>query len=317
MSQGMAIQALAGDEVGRSVPSQLFGYDVLDLMGAGAGSRVYAVSDPATGQLYVLKHVTVRGPKDERFVTQLETEFAVGRQLAHPGLRRSIDLKVTRSLLRKPLEAALVLELFDGSPIEFVLPGTVAEIVRVFRDAAEALAALHKAGFVHCDLKPGNILMSSDGQVKLIDYGQTCRIGTVKERIQGTPDFIAPEQVKCRACTPQTDVYSLGATMYWALTRQKLPTAYTVKQGHNSFLLDAKIPAPRELKSAVPEPLSNFVMECVRTDPARRPASMADVARRLDVLHFAATRANQLIRPSVNARPDETLHGVAVAVAVA
>ena len=316
MSQGTAIQAVEGDEVSASLPSQLFGYDVLDLIGTGAGSRVYAVSEPQTGQLYVLKHVAVRGAKDERFVTQLETEHEVARHLTHPGLRRSIDLKVTRSLLRKPLEAALVLELFDGSPIEFVLPGTCAEIVRVFRDAAEALAALHKAGFVHCDLKPGNILLSTDGHVKLIDFGQACRTGTAKQRIQGTPDFMAPEQVKCRACTPQTDVYSLGAAMYWALTRQKMPTLYTVKQGHNSFLLDAKIAAPRELKSSVPEPLSNFVMECVRTDPARRPSSMADVARRLDVLRFAATRANQPIRPSANAhRPDETLRGVAVAVA--
>ena len=315
MSQGTVMQAVGDDLAPGSWPSRLFGYDVLDLMGTGAGSRVYAVSDPDTGQLYVLKHVTVRAPKDERFVTQLETEYHVGRQLAHPGLRRSIDLKVTRSLLRKPLEAALVLELFDGSPIEFVLPGTVAEIVRVFRDAANALAALHKGGFVHCDLKPGNILMSGDGRVKLIDFGQACRIGTTKQRIQGTPDFIAPEQVKCRACTPQTDVYSLGATMYWALTRQKMPTLYTVKQGHNSFLLDAKIPPPHEIKASVPEALSNFVMDCVRTDPARRPSSMADVSRRLDVLHFAATRANRSLRPSVNAGPDETLRGVAVAVA--
>ena len=315
MSQGMMSQAVESGLTHRAGPSKLFGYDVLDLMGTGAGSRVYAVSDPATGQLYVLKHVIVGGPKDERFVTQLETEYDVGRQLTHPGLRRSIDLKVTRSLLRRPVEAALVLELFDGSPIEFVLPGTVAEIVRIFRDAAEALAALHKAGFVHCDLKPGNILISGDGHVKLIDFGQACRVGTVKERIQGTPDFIAPEQVRCRACTPQTDIYCLGATMYWALTRQKMPTMFTVKPGQNSFLLDAKIAAPHELKSSVPQPLSNFVMECVRTDPARRPSSMADVARRLDVLHFAATRANQAIRPSVNARPDETLRGVAVAVA--
>lgn len=272
------------------VPSNLFGYDVVDLMGTGAGSRVYAVSQSATGQLYVLKHVVVSKPKDERYITQLETEYEVGRQLNHPGLRRSVELKIVRSLLRKPLEAALVLELFDGSPMEFVLPGTCAPIIALFMQAAEALASMHKAGFVHCDLKPGNILVSSEGTVKIIDFGQACRIGTAKERIQGTPDYIAPEQVKCAPCTVQSDIYSFGATLYWALCKKTIPTLYTAARSERSFLLDERIPPPREINSAVPESLSKLVMQCVRSDPSQRPRSMADVSRRLDVAHFAMTR---------------------------
>ena len=78
------------------------------------------------------------------------------------------------------------------------------------------------------------------GEVKVIDFGQSCRIGTVKERIQGTPDYIAPEQVARRPITSQTDVFNLGATLYWALTGQDIPTLYTVnKKGENSFLLDS------------------------------------------------------------------------------
>jgi serine/threonine-protein kinase len=269
------------------------------MLGTGAGSRVYVVSEPQTGQVYALKHVTVRGPKDDRFVTQLESEYEVGRQLSHPALRRSVDLRVVRSLLRKPIEAALVMELVDGSPIEFVLPGTCPEIVSVFLQAAEALAALHKAGFVHCDLKPGNILMNGEGRVKVIDFGQACRTGTAKQRIQGTPDFIAPEQVRCDACTPRTDIYSFGATLYWALCRRKIPTLFTLKRGEHSFLLDDRVPPPHELNAAVPEPLSRLVMECVRTDPSRRPQSMSDVSRRLDVIHFA------MVRPSMPRRSDE------------
>lgn len=272
------------------VPSNLFGYDVVDLMGTGAGSRVYAVSQSTTGQLYVLKHVVVSKPKDERYITQLETEYEVGRQLNHPGLRRSVELKIVRSLLRKPLEAALVLELFDGSPMEFVLPGTCAPIIALFTQAADALASMHKAGFVHCDLKPGNILVSSEGTVKIIDFGQACRIGTAKERIQGTPDYIAPEQVKCAPCTVQSDIYSFGATLYWALCRKTIPTLYTAARSERSFLLDDRVPPPCEINSAVPESLSKLVMECVRSDPSQRPRSMADVSRRLDVAHFAMTR---------------------------
>ena len=126
-------------------------------------------------------------------------------------------------------------------------------------------------GYVHCDLKPNNIMLGSDGQVKVIDLGQACKINTVKKRIQGTPDYIAPEQVKCEAVTPRTDVYNFGATLYWVLTGKNLPTLYTMKRSDNSFLVDTKIDSPRDLNPKVPENLSNLVMECVRVNPAKRP----------------------------------------------
>src|SRR5690349_14338023 len=84
-----------------SVPKSLFGYHVIDLIGEGAGSLIYAVSDPATGQLYALKHVLREKDKDIRFVEQLEAEHEVAQQIRHPGLRRTIDLKINKNLLLK------------------------------------------------------------------------------------------------------------------------------------------------------------------------------------------------------------------------
>src|SRR2546430_604156 len=78
---------------------------------------------------------------------------------------------------------------------------------------ARALDALHALGYVHCDLKPNNILISEDLQVKVIDLGQAAKFATIKTRIQGTPDYIAPEQVNCGPVTVRTDVFNLGATM--------------------------------------------------------------------------------------------------------
>jgi serine/threonine protein kinase len=126
---------------------------------------------------------------------------------------------------------------------------------------------------------------------KLIDFGQTCKVGTVKERIQGTPDYISPEQVRCEPVTHRTDIFNFGATMYWGLTGQKIPTLFTIKRSENSFLVDSEIPAPHEVNSRIPEPLSNLVMDCCRTNAAKRPGDIGEIARRLETMQYGLTRA--------------------------
>ena len=272
-----------------SLGTQIFGYEVLERIGQGAGSTLYAVSHPDTRQVYALKHVKPETDKDQRFVEQLQAEYEVGRRVDHPGLRRSIDLKVSQTLLRKVTEAALVLELFDGVPLEQRRPRSLRGVIKVFIQTAEAVAALHRMGYAHCDLKPNNILRDKARVVKVIDLGQACRLNTVKERIQGTPDYIAPEQVKREAVTSRTDVYNLGATLYWALCGKTLPTLFTIKRGENSFLLDTALPTPRQENPEVPGPLSDLVMECVRANPAKRP-DMPDVIRRLEIAQHVLHR---------------------------
>ena len=271
-------------------PKSLFGYDLIEFIGEGAGSLIYAVTDPVTSQLFALKHVTRKTDKDVRFIEQLENEYNVGRNLIHPGLRRVIDFKCNRTILRKITDAALVMELFDGHPLETNLPTDLIAILDCFIATAKALASMHDSGYVHCDLKPNNILLGSAGEVKVIDLGQACPVGTVKARIQGTPDFISPEQVKCQPVSKATDVFNFGATLYWALTGQKLPTLFTIKKGENSFLVDAQLKAPHDLNPSVSQPLSAFVMECVRTVAAKRPADMHEVVRRLEILRHATVR---------------------------
>jgi len=273
-----------------SRPSTLFGYHVIGQIGEGAGSLIYAVSDPATKHLYALKHVTRTKEKDIRFVEQLEAEHEVGKQVRHPGLRKTIDLKINKSMLFKVQDAALIMELFDGRSLEWHKPSSLAACVNVFIQTAQALDALHLMGYVHCDLKPNNILIDDKLRVKVIDLGQAAKTGTVKSRIQGTPDFIAPEQVKCQAVSFRTDVYNLGATMYWALAGQKMPTLYTVGKKANSFLLHDRIPTPASINKTVPESLSSLVMDCVKTDPIKRPKGMADIASRLEIIHHALVR---------------------------
>ena len=263
---------------------KLLQYDVLERLGEGARSVIYAVSDPATRQVFALKHVIRAEPKDLRFIEQVETEYEISRQFTHPNLRRSYELKLIKTMLVKISEAYLVMEMVDGKPLDVRPPTEMADILDTFIQAAQGLKAMHAMGYAHCDIKPNNILRNERGQVKVIDFGQGCKIGTVKERIQGTPDYIAPEQVNRKPIDQRTDVFNLGATLYWNLTGKHIPTLYTVnKKGENSFLIDTRFDTPLDLNPKVPQAVSNLVMDCVSTKQQKRPADMDAVITRLEL----------------------------------
>src|SRR3954451_23050825 len=121
------------------LPKSLFGYDVVDFIGEGAGSRIYVVSHPDTKQLYALKHVVRKTDKDDRFIEQLEAEYEIGKTVNSPGLRRSIDLKYNRAgVLRKVQDVKLILELFDGVPLESHPPREMVTIADCFVQVAKA-----------------------------------------------------------------------------------------------------------------------------------------------------------------------------------
>src|SRR2546423_9291869 len=263
---------------------KLLHYEVLERLGEGARSTIYRVQDPETKRIFALKHVQRAEPKDLRFIEQMETEYEVSKQFTHPNLRRSYDLKIIKTMLLKVSEAFLVMELVDGKPLDVRLPSDMMDVLDTFIGAAQGLRAMHQMGYAHCDIKPNNLLRNDRAEVKVIDFGQSCRIGTVKERIQGTPDYIAPEQVTRRPISVQTDVFNLGATLYWAITGKPIPTPYTVnKKGEHSFLLDSKFETPMDLNPKVPTALSNLVMECIATKPSKRPADMDQMINRLEL----------------------------------
>lgn len=238
----------------------------------------------------VLKHVEIRVPRDKRYYEQLRTEFLLGRKVEHPGLRRSIELKINRSLMHGVTEAALIMELCDGFTLEEFFPEDPTEQVCIFLRAAMAIAALHDYGYVHCDLKPGNIMVHGRAEAMVIDLGQACKIGLTKERIQGTPNFMAPEQTRREPMTIQTDIFCLGATIYQALTKQPMPTLMNVDKSERKALTDDSVPSPKSLVPAITEEMSNLVMECVRLDPEARPADMHQVVERLRDAGLACVR---------------------------
>jgi serine/threonine protein kinase len=166
-------------------------------------------------------------------------------------------------------------------------PDRIDETVDLFLKVAEALDAMHQEGLLHTDIKPNNILLAADSVIKIIDFGQSCLVGFRKPRIQGTPDYIAPEQVERRHLTQQTDVFNLGATLYWALTGETYPTLIT-KKGKQTDPLAARrkpVPTPQELNPDIPSSLSKLVMQCCLYEMVRRPRDMKEVITQLEMIH--------------------------------
>lgn len=260
------------------------GFTIIKRIGTGARTTIYMASDEASGQTVALKRAILQSPEDTRIFEQMETEYKVARQIDHPYIRKCHRLIRQRKLLRTH-ELLLAMEMFHGKSLEDSRPLSLGDILLVFRLVAAGLDAMHQAGFVHCDIKPNNILISREGRIKIIDLGQSCKLGAIKTRIQGTPDYIAPEQVERKHLSHRTDMFNFGATMYWALTGKNVPTLIPKRTEIGLPIpQDQDFKSPHEIYRKIPKPVSEIVMDCVKHRPADRPSNMSEIISRLDVM---------------------------------
>jgi len=288
--------------------TKIEGYNVLAEIGRGAASIIYLVQDPKTKQVWALKQVQLQGPKDQRFLEQAESEYEVSQKVRNPLIRHIDRIIKNRVRFVTVNEIILIMEYVDGVAVERHPPATFEQALDIFIQTARGLGHMHGCGYVHADMKPNNIVVNEKGQVKIIDLGQACPVGTVKERIQGTPDYIAPEQVHRREITPRTDIYNLGASMYWVLTQRYIPTALPKGDSLVGSLDDQFIEKPtpiEQLNPRVPKKLCDLVMKCVEVDPAKRPNSMFDVVEVLNQVReeLRAANAAQTDGPGPEAEP--------------
>lgn len=270
----------------------LFGYEVLRKLGDGAGGSVYAVRRQGSGEVFALKHILRKDEKSQRYFDQIANELDVSKRVDHANVRKCLEVRTRRAYLVMGAitEAALVMELLEARPLEAVVEqgpgdgvGGVPGLVVMMYHAAMGMAAINRAGYVHCDMKPANIMIDTRGVAKVIDLGQAGPDGVAKKRIQGSPNFISPEQFKLQPVTFRTDVFNFGATLYWSLTGKYVPTAYTRAKGLMKGRSD-DAPAPNELRADVPKSLGALVRESVRSDPRERPESMIAIANRLGLI---------------------------------
>ena len=279
-------------------------YRIIEKLGTGAQSRIFRARCMRTGKDYTVKIVKVVKPEDASFIDLLRTEHLIGSSIDHPVIRKVYELRMMRHRLRVR-GAILFMEYVAGLSMgDKEFRRSLDEILRIFADAARGLDAMHRAGYVHADLKPSNILISPDGAVKLIDLGQSAKMNQAKVRVQGTIDYMAPEQVQRRVLDQRTDVFGLGAAIHRVLTGKPVKTDMnqTITPYSQSLVGKRVEEINGSATHELPACVSRLIESCCQPDPDDRIESMSSLIERIDL---ARTILSKRTADAVTVEEDE------------
>ena len=258
-------------------------YQVLDVIARSGMATIFRARDLENGHTVALKVPHLQYASDMVFHERFKREEEIGQRLDHPAV-----IKVFQP--REKSRLYLAMEYVDGELLrdrlrrERRLPSETAVALAIA--IADALAYLHDHGVVHRDLKPENIMVTADRRVKLVDFGialdTTLRKMTWAGLSQtvGTPDYMAPEQVKGKRGDARSDLYALGVILYEMLTGE------TPFQGDNVYAaMRAKLQAdptpPRRLRPDISPALEEIILHALERDPRDRPESALELREAL------------------------------------
>lgn len=259
-------------------------------LGHGGMAEVYAAEDLRLGRPVAIKLLRRQLGEDPAVRARFEREACTAARIAHPNIVGILDIGEDDGV------AFIIMERLDGSTLaDELLLGRLAE-GRVRQVAVQVLAALgaaHAAGIVHRDVKPANILTCRDGRVKVADFG----IATALDEAQhitstgwlvGTPAYVAPERILGKAATPSSDLYSLGAVLFECLSGERPFADKTTVELLAAIREEVPVPVST-LRPGVDPILCRLIDDCLRKDPAARPASARAMAQALATTYDVGT----------------------------
>ena len=257
-------------------------YRVATKIATGGTSTVYRGLDMRLDRPVALKVMDSRYAGDQQFMTRFQLEARAVARLKDPGLVAVYDQGLDN---RHPF---LVMELVEGGTLRELLtergPMPPHAVAAVLRPVLGGLAAAHRAGLVHRDVKPENVLISDDGEVKIVDFGLVRAVAeagiTSTSVILGTAAYLSPEQVRDGNASPRSDVYAVGIVAYELLTGQ------TPFSGDSALSiayrrLDTDVPPPSTVINGVPAQFDELVARATARDPADRYADAQDMGAEL------------------------------------
>ncbi|WP_461118646.1 serine/threonine-protein kinase [Saccharothrix stipae] len=261
-------------DVGRLVAGR---YRLRGRLGAGAMGVVWQALDERLDREVALKQLVVpEGADPVEAVNRAAREGRIAARLRHP------NAVTVHDVVEDDGRPVLVMEYLDARTLADLIargPLPAEQVMRIGAQVAGALAAAHAAGVVHRDVKPGNILLTDDGTAKITDFGIARAVGDVTVTktglLAGTPAFLSPEVARGGEPGPASDVFALGATLYAAVEGRP-----PFGDGDNAIALLHAVAAGRYAPPTKAGPLTDVLLDVLRTDPATRP-TMAQAAERL------------------------------------
>ncbi|MCJ7751017.1 MAG: protein kinase, partial [Armatimonadetes bacterium] len=253
-------------------------YEILEKVGEGGMAIAYRGRDRVLGRVVAIKVMRPELATDAAFLARFRREARAAAGITHEHIASVYDTGSDGPY------HYIVMEYVEGESMRDRLrregPLPLAEALRIATETAKALEAAHQAGVVHRDIKPGNILLGREGQVKVTDFGiaraASAPNQTDTSTMLGSVNYVSPEQARGEAVGPQGDVYSLGATLFEALTG-KAP----FDGGDRLAILHKHVydraPRPSELRPGLPPEVDSVVGHCLEKDLSGRFASAREL----------------------------------------
>jgi serine/threonine protein kinase len=234
-------------------------------IGRGGMADVYAATELASGRRVALKRLAMLADvaKQVRNAELFEREFHVLSSLQHPRIVEVEHYAIA------PDGPYYTMELLDGGDLQELAPLPWRTVCAIGRDVCSALSLLHSRRLIHRDLSPRNVRLTRAGTAKLIDFGALAGFGTSKVLV-GTPPCCAPESVRTQPLDGRTDLFALGATLYFALVGQHAYAARSFDQLGEIWL--AGVARPSSQIEGVPPELDALLLDLLRLEPDARPA---------------------------------------------
>jgi serine/threonine protein kinase len=295
-------------------------YKIVSPLGSGGMGEVYRARDGRLGREVALKVLREEDTEDAELLTRFEREARAASSLNHPNIVVVYEAGTASVPGRASPIRYLAMELIDGEPVGASLEGAPMPLRRFLDLAtqlADGIARAHESGIVHRDLKPSNVFVTSEGRVKILDFGlATLRANpgddtqspTAGGRLTspgmavGTLGYMSPEQARGEEPTPASDQFSLGCIFYEMLTGLPAFGRSSVAETFSAILRDEPRPVD-EINPSVPQPLRWILDRCLAKAPRDRYASTRDLARDLQTIRdYSATTG---VRPAAVA-PAET-----------